>query len=126
MSIGYDFRHALLVGQNKPPPPPPQPRNTQVTALVANTCCSQVVRIRYEYNPLEFTRKNAQVVTVCKQVVTNLFTSCRHVVFALIVTSCRCQKSVRCFMFMNVNLLFFVNTIGSCPWFVSRLAKCQE
>ena len=83
MSIGYDFRHALLVGQNKPPPPPPQPRNTQVTALVANTCCSQVVRIRYEYNPLEFTRKNAQVVT-------GLQTSCHKPVHKL---STRCVRT---------------------------------
>jgi hypothetical protein len=31
MSVGHDFRHALLFGQNKLTPPS---RNTQVTALV--------------------------------------------------------------------------------------------
>ena len=37
-----------------------------------------------------YTRKNAQdiVTEVCKQVVTNLFTSCRQVVFALLRSYC--------------------------------------
>ena len=45
----------------------------------------RILKIKISENRT-YTRKNAQVVTlVCKQVATNLFTSCQQVVFALLV-----------------------------------------
>jgi hypothetical protein len=43
------------------------------------------------FRALTYARKTHKLSQVCKQVVTNLFTSCRQVVFALLVPSC-CNK----------------------------------
>ena len=51
--------------------------------------------------------KTHKLLQVCKQVVTNLFTNCRQVVFALLVPSCwnkfgtRCQQLVTSLMALS-------------------------
>jgi hypothetical protein len=60
------------------------------TVIPIQACCEHILLTKF----VRFLRvhiKMHKLLQVCKQVVTNLFTSCRQVVFALLVPSC-CNK----------------------------------
>ena len=70
------------------------PSTTNISQLVASLqtsrqqvvlqdCSKKTVTIMRRV----YTRKNAKLLQVCKQVVTSLFTSCQQVVFALLIPS---------------------------------------